>query len=84
MRMRLVQVLHDRERLGQRRAIVVQHEPRHDVSPMERDLVLAMLLAFHKIDGGLLDVQSFQRQDDPNAVGRDGSPTALDPAWADE
>ena len=59
LRLRLVQVLDDGERLEERRAALVDDERGHDALRIDREVVLAHLLALEEVDGDLLGLEAF-------------------------
>src|SRR5713226_3725692 len=68
IRMRLVEVFADRQRLSNQPAVVV--ERRDDFLRIDRPVRGLMLLAFAKIDRRIIVAQSLERHRDPHAITR--------------
>ena len=78
LRMRLVDVLEDRERLEQRRPAFVEDQRRHHPLRVHGEIVVGVLLAFQQIDGDLFRLQALQGQSNAHAVGREGTPKTVE------
>src|SRR5688572_14036141 len=78
LRMSLLQVLQDGERLKERRSAFVQDERRHDALRVHCQIVFAVLPAFEEVDGYLLGVQSLQGEGNAHTIARQRAPEAVE------
>src|SRR5712692_2907513 len=76
--MRLLEILEDRERLEQRRPRLVEDQRRHYALRIDREIVVAVLLAFEQVDRYFLGLQSLERECHAHAVGRERAPESIE------
>src|SRR5258706_2913946 len=78
LRLGLIQVFHDRNRLEQRRPAAVEHQRWDQRLGVHPEIVLLVLHALQQIDGDFLDLDAFEPERDFHTVGREGTPEAVE------
>ena len=78
LRLGLLEVLHDRHRLEQRRPAVVEHQRRHHRLRVDRLVVGLVLHALEEVDRHFVDLHALQRERHLDAVGRERTPEAVE------
>ena len=78
LRVRLVEIFEDGERLEERRPALVEHERRHHALRVHREIVVGVLLALQEIDGDLFRLQALEGHRHTHAVGRERTPETVE------
>src|SRR5687768_7543369 len=81
LRMRLLDVLEDGERLHVRRTAIVEHQRRHHALRIHREVVVAVLPALEQVDGDFLGLQALHGERHAHAVTRERAPEAVQLHW---
>src|SRR5687768_7831675 len=81
LRMRLLDVLEDGERLDERRTAIVEHQRRHHALRVHREIVVAVLPALEQVDGDFLGLQALHGERHAHAVTRERAPEAVQLHW---